>query len=141
MNILKKFTPFLILIILTLGVVLPISNCSAGLLATTSDIDAQNNALLGSAGFDQNIQFANIIAIIIGAVLGLLGIIFLVLLIMGGYQWMTAGGNEDSVEKAQERIKSAIIGLIIVLAAYAITAFVFTNLPIGSSSPGTTGTL
>ena len=61
---------------------------------------------------------------IIGAVLSLIGVIFLVLLIFGGIQWMIAGGNEESVKKAQNTIKNSITGLVVVLLAYAITYFI-----------------
>jgi flagellar biosynthesis protein FlhB len=139
MKILKKFTPLFILIILALGFLLPAVNCQAGFLASSSGITAQTGALSQSAGFDTSNSIADIVATIIRVVLSLLGIIFLVLLILGGYQWMTAGGNEDQVSKAQDRIKTAIIGLVIVLAAYAITAFVFSNLPFNSG--GGTGVI
>ncbi len=87
-----------------------------------------------SAGFS-SAPAENIVANIISVVLGLLGILFVVLMIFSGYQWMTAGGNEETVKKAQGRIKNAIIGLIIVVMAYAITAFVFKSLPGGPGGP------
>ena len=65
-----------------------------------------------------------IIARLINYSIQLLGVIFLVLFIVSGFQWMTAGGNEDEVSKAQSRIKTAIIGLVITLSAYAVWAFV-----------------
>lgn len=61
---------------------------------------------------------------IINAVLVFLGVIFLILMIYGGYIWMTARGNEQEVEKAKNIIKNALIGLVVVLAAYAITYLV-----------------
>ena len=61
---------------------------------------------------------------IIRAFLGLLGTIFLVLLVYAGYLWMTAGGNEEDVTKAKKLIAQAIIGLAIVMSAYAISYFV-----------------
>jgi hypothetical protein len=45
-------------------------------------------------------------------------------MIYGGYLWLAARDNKDQVEKAQDIIKNSILGLIVVLAAYAITAFV-----------------
>lgn len=95
------------------------------------------------AGFSNASSAEDIIAAIISVALSLLAIIFIVLMIVSGYQWMTAGGNEEQVKKAQGRIKNAIIGLVIVILAYAITAFVFNNLfggPGGSTGPqGTIG--
>ena len=77
-----------------------------------------------------------IIAQVITAFLGLLGIIFVILIIMAGYKWMTAGGSAEDVKKAQDTIKRAIIGLIIVFAAYAITYFVFSSLGSGIGGGG-----
>jgi type IV secretion system pilin len=61
-------------------------------------------------------------------ILGLLGIIFLVLIIWGGYDWMFSGGNEERVTKAKQKIKMAVNGLIIILAAYILTSFIFNSL-------------
>lgn len=56
--------------------------------------------------------------------LSLVGIIFIVLIIYAGYTWMMARGNEAEAEKAKSTITRAIIGLFIVLSAYAITSFI-----------------
>ena len=61
---------------------------------------------------------------IIGIVLSFIGVIFLVLMIYAGILWMTAAGNDQQVNKAKNLLINAIIGLIIVFAAYAITAYV-----------------
>ncbi len=61
---------------------------------------------------------------IINWVLGLLGIIAVIMVLVGGFQWMTAGGNEDKVEKSKKIISAAIVGLIIILLAWAIVNFV-----------------
>jgi cbb3-type cytochrome oxidase subunit 3 len=64
------------------------------------------------------------IGTIIGAVLAFVGLLFFLLMIYGGLLWMLARGNEQQVEKAKNLIISAVIGLIIILSAYAITAFI-----------------
>lgn len=61
---------------------------------------------------------------VVGAGLAFIGIIFFILMIYGGFTWMMAKGNEQQVAKAKELIYAAVIGLIIVLAAYAITAYI-----------------
>lgn len=71
---------------------------------------------------------------LIGAALGFVGVVLLVMLIYAGFLWMTAGGNMETVKKAQQQIKNAIIGLIIIAASYAITNFV-----LQSFSGATTG--
>ena len=67
---------------------------------------------------------AEIIGKIVGAALAFIGILFFILMIYGGFLWMTARGNEENVTKAKELIIAAVIGLVIVLAAYAITAYI-----------------
>jgi len=61
---------------------------------------------------------------IIKAFLSLLGVIFIGLMIYGGFLWMNARGDAEQVKKAQNIIRDALIGLIIVIAAYAITYFI-----------------
>ncbi len=56
--------------------------------------------------------------------LSILGVFFLLLMIYSGYTWMTARGNEQQAEKARNTMINAIIGLVIVLGAYSITAFI-----------------
>lgn len=77
-----------------------------------------------AAGFGEPRSIAEIIGGLIGVFLSLLGIIFLVLIIYGGFIWMTSGGNETKVLKAKKILTNAVIGLIIVLSSYGITAFV-----------------
>ncbi|MCK4539816.1 hypothetical protein KAU09_01535 [Candidatus Parcubacteria bacterium] len=53
-----------------------------------------------------------------------LGIIAVVVILLGGFKWMTAAGNEDKVAEAKKLIIAGVIGLIIILCAYAIVNFV-----------------
>lgn len=66
---------------------------------------------------------------IILAALSLVGIIFLVQMVYAGVKWMTARGESEPIETAKHTIQRSIIGLIIVLGAWAITAFIFNALP------------
>lgn len=65
---------------------------------------------------------------IINVALSLLGIVAVVIILIGGFEWMTAGGSEDKVETAKKRIMYGIIGLAIILSAWAITKFVLNAL-------------
>jgi len=92
----------------------------------------------GEAGYNQtnnNQGLGIIVGQVISAFLGLLGIIFVILIIYSGFKWMTAGGSPEDVKKAQDTIKRAIIGLIIIASAYAITYFVLSSLG-GGGFPG-----
>jgi len=73
-------------------------------------------------------QLTAFIGRIINIMLSVLGVIFFVLLIYGGFLWMTSAGSDEKVKKAKTLITDAVIGLIIILAAYAISSFVITSL-------------
>jgi heme/copper-type cytochrome/quinol oxidase subunit 2 len=65
---------------------------------------------------------------IINVALGFLGIIAVVIVLLGGFKYMVAGGNEEKTTEAKKLIVSGIIGLAIILSAWAITSFVITRL-------------
>lgn len=88
------------------------------------DLRLQTSALNSNEIFGQQ-SMTDIIAVIIKTFLSLLGIIFTVLMLYGGYMWMTAQGDESKVEKAKSTIQSAVIGLIIVVSTYSITYTIF----------------
>lgn len=75
-----------------------------------------------------NTDIRIIIAKIIRAALGLLGILAVCLIIYGGYEYMTAGGKEEQIEKAKDIIKNTAIGLAIILSSFAIAQFVISSL-------------
>lgn len=55
--------------------------------------------------------------------LSFLSLIFLVLILMSGFKWMTSGGNEQKIKDAQKNLLSAVIGLVIILAAWTIATY------------------
>lgn len=75
------------------------------------------------AAADEN-SMSEIVGIIISALLSLLGVIFIVLIIYAGFNWMTAAGDSAKVDKAKDTLFRAVIGLIIVVGAYAIWGFI-----------------
>lgn len=68
------------------------------------------------------------IGAIIRAALGFLGVVAVCIILFGGFKWMTAGGNEERVDEARKLIIAGIIGLAIILSAYAIATFVIDQL-------------
>lgn len=62
---------------------------------------------------------------VIKTFLGFLGIVFVVLIIWAGWQWMTARGDDEQVHKATLQIVHAVIGLLVILSAYAATFIIF----------------
>ena len=83
------------------------------------DVSAKGTGLIAKTTTPQVI-----IGTIVSAILSFIGVIFFLLIFYGGIRWMLAQGNEQEVETAKKIIIAAVIGLVIVLAAYAITAFV-----------------
>lgn len=91
----------------------------------------------GAAGLDTSTRdIPTIIGNIIGTGLSLVGIAFFILTLYGGFLWMTAHGNDDQIKRALKIITAAIIGLIIVMASYAITTFIFSSLKTGGAKAG-----
>lgn len=82
----------------------------------------------GSASGLSDTDPRSTVAGIINVALSLLGIILVTLVVYAGFLWMTAAGNDDQITKAKKILSSSIIGLIIILSAYAITRFVTDNL-------------
>lgn len=74
--------------------------------------------------------------LVVQTVLGLTGVVFFLLMLYAGITWMTAMGSSEKVNSAKTMMETAVIGMIIVAASYAIATFVFTKL----STPVSTGT-
>jgi len=70
-----------------------------------------------------------IVTNIINLILGFLALIAIVIVLIGGFEWMTAGGNDDKVKTAQKRLKYGLIGLVIIFVAYGVVTYVMTTLP------------
>ncbi len=117
----KRFAK-LFLLLAVVGLIMPLF-----VFADTYGIqDAAPKGLIGAgSNVNANKALPELIGSVVGTVLSFLGIIFFLLVLYAGIMWMTAFGNDQKVEKSKEIIISAAIGLVIVLAAYAISRFVF----------------
>jgi predicted permease len=78
--------------------------------------------------YGQPVAPSIIAASIIKALLAFIGVVFMILFIYGGFLYMTSAGESDKVKKAKGLIKNAIIGVLIVMSAYAITYFIATQI-------------
>ncbi len=127
----KHLNPIFSLIILTALLILPY------LVFAQTNTATSNETMLGrlktvatTGGYEattDNYTLMALVGAIIQAALGLLGGIFIIIMVIAGYNWMMASGNEQRIEKAQNMIKRAIIGLVITLSSWAIWAFIFNN--------------
>jgi len=133
MKNLKKLSSIIFLFV-TQFIVVP-ATLAAGNIDTTA-LDQQDVALMNNSGLAGNSNLSSIISTLIQTALGFLGVVFLVLTILAGFKWMMSEGNEDEIKKAKGSLKNSIIGLVIVLAAYAITYSVFKYLPFAGGGSG-----
>jgi hypothetical protein len=89
-----------------------------------------------------------VVANVIGTALSLVGVIFMILFIYGGFLWMTAAGDSGNTKKAKDLMTSAVIGAVLIFSAYFITKFVVNELVssttiqsgAGAPTPTDTGT-
>lgn len=127
----KKIISMLLVAVYLLGgsfFLLPSAVHAQGLGDTLgSDLEDIGSASgLDSAGGGEGLP--DMIGRIIKVVLGLLGVILVVIIVYAGFLWMTAGGDEKKVKESKAWMTNAIIGLVIIVAAYAITDFVISKL-------------
>lgn len=115
----------ILLIIFSLALFAPVFVVRA-VEALPQDTITDTGKVAGAAGYARADEFSvsRTVGSIIKVALSLIGTIFLGLTIYAGYLWMTAAGNEKSVETATSILKAAVIGLVLVLAGYGLTTFV-----------------
>ncbi len=101
-------------------------------LAGGIDVGTEYGVATGLASADPRIILARIVQIF----LGFLGIVAVGFIIYGGFLWMTSAGDESRVDKAKQVLKNAVIGLLIVLSAFAVTTFVLNKLLAATGGAG-----
>lgn len=97
-----------------------------GLTGATGELEKAGKTAYGAGVVNRPLEV--VAGQIINTFLSLFGVLFLALMVYGGYLWMNARGNEQQVEKARSILTQAVIGLIIILASYSIAGFVVRNL-------------
>jgi len=122
----KKITTFILMALIMLPMMA---------FSLTANAQSADNMLWG--GYEQNVQVSTglgntdpreMAGSVINIVLGFLGVIAVLIILLGGFKWMTAGGNEDGIGEAKQMIGAGVIGLVIILAAFGIAQFVINAL-------------
>lgn len=120
MKILQLF--FILLFLTNIFLVLPLE---ASILKDQVGIGTESTDIkdvFQDPGTDEDPR--DVIVSIIKYFITFLGLIFTILIILGGFRWMTAGGSEEKVNNAKKTVITASIGMVVILSAYAITVFV-----------------
>ncbi len=100
---------------------------------------AENARIQAGYGAANETTLSENIGNVIKVALSLVGTIFLALTVYAGFLWMTAAGDESQIEKAQNIIRAAVIGLVIALSAYGITNFVVNKVVEKTTAPSSQG--
>lgn len=109
---------------LAMGALLVVPALAQGSLGGTVNEGLGYGTIVGWGTQDLKVTIMNVVNII----MSFLGILAILIVLTGGFKWMTAGGNDDKVAEAKKLIVAGIVGLAIVLGAYAIASFVVRSL-------------
>jgi TRAP-type C4-dicarboxylate transport system permease small subunit len=88
----------------------------------TVHVDSVGNDLTGSSSFMDSVTA------ILNGVIGALGIVCVIVMIIGGVNYMTSSGDAAKVKKGKDTILYGLIGLVICVLAFAIVNFVISNI-------------
>jgi len=115
----KKYLPLVGILLMLVLVAVPAlaQNLDNGFMTNFQDSSGIGNANIGE-----------VVGKIVKAVLTILGLVALVIFIIAGFQWMTSGGDKEKIQGAQKLMGAAVVGLIIIVLAYAAASFVVTAL-------------
>jgi hypothetical protein len=133
----KRLTIYILLVLNLLGPVsFVLAQSTPTVTPSASPMLDRLKTVGGDAGYSDATEttLLDIIGTVINGLLGLLGSIFILLIVIAGYNWMTASGDEQKIDKAKDTIRAAIIGLIIIVGAFAIWQFISTYLISGSGN-------
>lgn len=92
--------------------------------------EAALRAILGSSGESVTV----VVLRVIRSFLGLFGVLLFVIIVIGGFEWLAAGGNEVKAAESKEMVFQGVIGMAIVLSAFAIVQFFISSLVSGVTS-------
>ena len=128
----QTLTRFVVGMAMAALVALPLGNASFMTPAVAHAQQLEAEDILGddfadTAGLGQA-DLKETIAQLIRVLLGFLGVVAVVIILLGGFKWMTAGGNDEKVAEAKRLIIAGIIGLAIILSAFAIASFVISSI-------------
>jgi len=120
MKIKKYFLSFMVIALCLVPVL--------GFAFTEAELGSGDLANVASEAGYGTAELPDVVGRVVKIVLSLMALIAIVIIIVAGFQWMTSGGNEDKIKAAKKLMGSALVGLIIIIFAYAIVSFIITKL-------------
>ncbi len=132
----KNILHFNILIILLNILLIPAPTYANSNPEGTAEVSTDNiDRLRQEAGLEDQRDIEDIAISIINVILTVIGILFITLLIYGGAIYMTAAGNQESVDKGKKIITFAVIGIAIILLSFSISNFIVNSILDSSGAP------
>lgn len=128
------FATLSVALVLALGLAAPVFATNAqqeinnGLCAGSNLQFTDNPGQCNVAGSDATTKINNIVKTIVNLLSAVVGIIAVIMIIVGGFRYITSGGNDTSVTAAKNTILYAIIGLVVVALAQIIVRFTLSKL-------------
>ena len=126
----KTFIKGLISATMVATMALPMIAMAQGQVTANELLPNEIGSNIGTGTTDIRITIARIIR----TAMSLLGIIAVLIILYGGFKWMTSAGSDEAVGDAKKIITAGIIGLVIILTAYAIASFVINSLVSATSA-------
>ena len=107
--------------------------CLLNLLSLSQIAFAQNYILEGMDIIEEPLGMGSkdlriVAAELINEAVALLGILSVVIVIISGFMWMLAGGDDEKVGKAKKTLVSGLIGLILIIASFSLANFILSSL-------------
>lgn len=127
----KKIIVLIFLLVLV-GGLLPIQPASANISTTLKEAGKSIDGVDETGKPKSSVP--KIVGSIVNVLLSVLGVVLLIIIIYAGFLWMTAQGEEAQVKKAKTMISQAVIGMVILLSAYAISIFIVDKLTSATGS-------
>lgn len=127
----KKVTSILLTSTLSLMLLLSTGSfftASATATPTSNMFGEEDLTAIGTTTGLENTSVQGIVGNIIKSIIGLFGIVATAFIVYGGILWMTSGGEEEKVKKAKKLMISGIVGMVIIVSAYAVTSYLMNNL-------------
>jgi TRAP-type C4-dicarboxylate transport system permease small subunit len=103
---------------------LPMLLLPAAAMAQLSGAQSDLSTVQTAIGTDATNDLPTLVGNVIAVLLSVLGIIFVILVVYAGFLYLTAAGDDSKVGKAKKLLGQSIVGLVIIVAAYAIADFV-----------------
>lgn len=68
------------------------------------------------------------LVLLIRYLISFVGVVFVIVILYGGFVWMTAGGNEENIGKAKKLLRNGAIGVVIIFLSFSFWVFIVENL-------------